>query len=214
MIVSVHIPKTAGSSFRHLLSERFGERLCLRYEQRPLLCRTEGTSPPPLRLSGEGDCAVVHGHFVADSVILPPDEPTHYAVWLRHPVERLVSHYLFWRREPFLDQPLCRRLLEEEMEVETFAAEEAMRDLQSFFLGAIPPDHFAFVGITERFGEGVARFNATFGTDLRGVAAVNVNPDKPERDYRALVGDRAYEQIAALNAKDMALYEYALAQYG
>lgn len=214
MIVSVHIPKTAGSSFKDLLIQYLGEQVCLRYGQTPLRYRAEGDSIPPLDLGAAASaCAVVHGHFVADRVNLPIDAKPAYAVWLRHPVERLISHYFFWKRQPYLDQPLCRRLIEEEMDIETFSALDAMRDLQSFFLGAIPLSHFDFVGVTEHFEESIERFNATFGTDLHPAMTVNANRDKPDSGYRSMIGAQAYDAIAAQNSQDMALYAQALSAF-
>jgi len=215
MILSVHIPKTAGSSFKDLLVRKVGaQRVCLRYDQTPLRYRADGRPVPSLDLAETSECTVVHGHFVADHVILPPGvEAPRCAVWLRHPVERLISHYLFWKRQPYLDQPLCRRLLQDDLGVEEFASLPAMRNLQSFFLGAIPISRFAFVGVTELFAESIDRFNATFGVELDSGLTVNANPDKPARDYRAMVGDRVYASIAALNAADMALYARARVSY-
>jgi hypothetical protein len=213
MIVSIHIPKTAGSSFKELLVRHFGQRTCLCYEQTPLRYRTEGHEIPPVEVGMRGDCAVVHGHFVADRLILPPGTVPRYAAWLRHPVERLISHYYFWIRQPYMDQPLCRRLVEERMDIEAFAAEDAMRDLQTFFLGQMPASRYAFIGITERFTESVERFNAAFGTELQTEHAVNANPDRKGDDYRTMVGVRTYDAIAALNPEDMALYDKVLATY-
>jgi hypothetical protein len=210
LIVSIHIPKTAGSSFRQLLADAYGDDLCLRYGQTPLRHRTDDTPIPPVSIEGDQRCTAVHGHFVADRVRLPPGVEPRYVVWLRHPVERLISHYLFWRRQPYLDQPLCRRLLDEDLSVEAFAAEPAMRDLQSFFLGALPLERFAFVGITERFADGVARFNERFGLNLRAPPLLNTNPERGDHGYRSLVGTRAYARITALNRRDMTLYETAL----
>jgi len=211
MIVSVHIPKTAGSSFRDLLIQSLGDQVCLSYDQKPLRNRAEGTALTKVEPRAEPyACAVLHGHFVADRVSLPVDANQRYAVWLRHPVERLISHYFFWKREPYLDQPLCRRLIDEDMDIETFAALDAMRDLQGFFLGDIPLDDFDFVGITEHFGPSIQRFNATFGTDLGQALIANANSAKPGSGYRAMIGDKAYETIASLNARDMTLYEQAL----
>jgi len=209
MIISVHIPKTAGSSFRDLLIRQFGGQVRLDYDQKPLRHRSDGTPIPAVAVPEDADCAVLHGHFVADRVHLPAGTVPRYAVWLRHPVERVLSHYFFWRREPYLDQPLCRRLIEQDLSAEAFAADPAMRDLQRFFLGDLPAASLAFVGITERFGESIERFNAVFGTELQGTVTANVNPDQSDGGYRRLVGERTYAAIAALNPRDMRLYEAA-----
>ena len=215
MIVSVHIPKTAGSTFKDLLIESLGQgQICLRYGQTPLRHRSEGKPVPPLVIPEGAPCAVVHGHFVADRVIVPEGAEVRYVVWLRHPVERLISHYFFWKRKPYMDQPLCRRLLEEDLTVQEFASLDAMRNLQSFFLGGTPPGRFTFIGVTERFDESIDRFNAIFGTNLNRCWTVNANPNKLAGGYRAEVGERVYEAIAEMNAADMALYAQARASYG
>jgi len=214
LIISVHIPKTAGSSFRDLLIRQFGGRVCLDYDQKPLRHRSDGTPIPAVAVPEDADCAVLHGHFVADRVHLPAGIEPRYAVWLRHPVERVLSHYFFWRREPYLDQPLCRRLIEQDLSAEAFAADPAMRDLQRFFLGDLPAARLAFVGITERFAESIDRFNATFGTELQGAVTANANPEQSDGGYRRLIGERGYDAIAALNPKDMALYEAVRRSYG
>lgn len=213
MILSVHIPKTAGSTFSDLLSQGFGDRLCLRYEQKPLRNRCDGSSIQPLDLSGASDCSVIHGHFVADRIAGLPISEVKYIVWLRHPVERLVSHFFYWKREPDLDQPICRRMIDEEIDLETFAALDAMRNLQGFFLGARPLSSFEFVGLSEQFAQGVRRFNSIFGVNLEPALRINVNPDKRATDYSSQLSQRAYDRIAALNEQDMALYAEAMKLY-
>ena len=214
MIVSVHIPKTAGSTFKDLLIGSLGApQVCLRYDQTPLRHRSKGQPVPPLVLTEDSPCTVVHGHFVADRIIVRDGAETQYVAWLRHPVERLISHYYFWKRQPYPDQPLCRRLLEEDLTVEAFAALGAMRNLQSFFLGGVSPSQFALIGVTERFHESIDRFNATFGTSLKADSTLNANPHKPSGDYRTEVGEGVYEAIAEMNALDMALYTSVLESF-
>ena len=214
MIVSVHIPKTAGATFKDLLIRDLGEQqVCLRYDQRPLRHHSEGRPVLPLVLTEDSPCTVVHGHFVADRIIVRDGAETQYVAWLRHPVERLISHYYFWKRQPYPDQPLCRRLLEEDLTVEEFAALGAMRNLQSFFLGGVSPSQFALIGVTERFHESIDRFNATFGTSLKADSTLNANPHKPSGDYRTEVGEGVYEAIAEMNALDMALYTSVLESF-
>jgi hypothetical protein len=112
-----------------------------------------------------------------------------------------------------MGQPICRRLVEEGMDLLTFANQDSMRDVQTFFLGTIPPARFDFIGITERFGESIERFNSIFGTDLDRALSVNANPGRTADSYRSLVGTHAYDEIAALNAGDMSLYATALSTY-
>ena len=214
LIVSVHIPKTGGVTFREALAELAGGHLVLDYEDRPLAPRSFGRSlrerirrapelPPGTR--------VVHGHFVATKYRRRhPD--ARLVTWFRDPIERLASHYYYWLREPDPKNPTCRRLLEEHLDLEEFAALTEMRDVHARFLGGVPVEAFAFVGLTEAFEEGMGLFQRLFGL-VRPVepARRNANPERAGERYALPAGAR--EALAALNRRDLPLYERARARY-
>ena len=46
------------------------------------------------------EVACIHGHFLPVKYrIALARRPAHYVTWLRDPVERIASHYAFWRRD-------------------------------------------------------------------------------------------------------------------
>jgi hypothetical protein len=213
LIVSVHIPKTGGVTFREVLGELAAGRMVQDYADRPLAPRgrwralRERFRRPELP---EGT-RVVHGHFVAAKYWRVHPE-ARFVTWFRDPVERLISHYHYWRREPDPENPLCRRLLEERLSLLAFAALPELRDVHVRFLGGVPPERFAFVGLTERFEEGMALFQRLFCPELRYESARrNANPARSGERYEIEPAER--DAIAALNRADLALHARARARY-
>ncbi len=71
MLISVHIPKSAGTTFRNLLQHHFGCRLYLDYGDRPLAPNYRWRMFKKRWQQGKNENATlstyesVHGHFVA-----------------------------------------------------------------------------------------------------------------------------------------------------
>jgi hypothetical protein len=213
LIVSVHIPKTGGVTFREVLAELAAGRMVQDYADQPLAPRPYWRRlrdrlrhvelPPGTR--------VVHGHFVAAKYWRAYPE-ARYVAWFREPIERLASHYHYWLREPDLTHPLCRRVIEEKMSLETFAALPEMRDVHVRFLGGVPVERFAFVGLTERFAEGMELFRRLFCPE-RAIAAErrNANPERGDAGYELAPATR--RALADKNRADLALYARAQDRY-
>lgn len=213
LIVSVHIPKTGGVSFREMLGELAGGRMVQDYADRPLAPRSRWAALRERlrRVSLPEGTRVVHGHFVAAKYWRAYPE-ARFVAWFRDPVERLASHFHYWQREPDPQNPTCRRLLEEKLSLLEFAALPEMRDVHARFLGGVPVERFAFVGLTERFDEGMELFRRLFCPELRFEAARrNVNPARSGERYE--LGPQERAALAALNEADLALHARALARY-
>lgn len=213
LIVSVHIPKTGGVSFREMLGELAAGRMVQDYADRPLAPRSRWAALRQRlrRPSLPEGTRVVHGHFVAAKYWRAYPE-ARFVGWFRDPVERLVSHYHYWQREPDPENATCRRLIEEKLSLREFAALPEMRDVHARFLGGVPPERFAFIGLTERFDEGMELFRRLFCPELRFEAARrNANPARSGERYELDPQERA--ALAALNEVDVALHARALARY-
>lgn len=204
MIFSIHIPKTAGTSFRKALEERYGDRLAFYYGRNdpktdPSLAgvtRRDLASRLPL-LEARG-VEVLHGHYRfkdVRSAVTAPDRQLW--TWLRDPVERVASHYYFYRERP-VTASLGDDVRTGGLSLERFAEAHKMRNMQTRYLMGADITQFAFVGLTERFELGLAML---FGDDA---------PRLPMR-YNATgrkddVADDMRGRLAGLNARDAALY--------
>jgi hypothetical protein len=218
MIISVHLPKTAGTSFARALEGHFGHRLLRDYGDLPLhrrpLARTLSAVAHGLRHLGHVDLSVecIHGHFLpAKYRLVALRRPASFVTWLRDPVDRLASHYHFWRRsyEPGTAGPLHRRVVEEGWSFERFGLSAELRNTYAQLLWGFPLSRFAFVGITERYEDDFRRFTHAFlGTDLP-IHRELVNGDRDAGGYA--IDPLLRAKIEAYHARDVRLYRSALA---
>ncbi|HEX2484036.1 MAG TPA: hypothetical protein VHQ66_01975 [Myxococcota bacterium] len=212
-IVSVHIPKTGGVTFREALAAAAGGRVVLDYDDRPLAPRSfaRALRERLRRVELPPDARAVHGHFVA-SKYRRRYPNARFVTWFRDPVERLASHYYYWLREPDPKNATCRRLLEERLDIVAFGALPEMRDVHARFLGAVPVEDFAFVGLTEAFDEGMALFQRLFGLATPPTSPRrNANPERRGERYDLAPDVRA--ALERIHAADVALYARARARF-
>jgi len=203
MLISVHIPKCAGTSFHQVLETVHGGGLWLNYGA--IFTReqaAEGLVP--------ADATCIHGHFFADAFdALYPER--RLVAWLRHPVERVVSNYHHFLRSPDSRDDCCRQLHEQGLSLRDFAALDWMRNESSRYLAGKRLDDFAFVGIAERFAESLSVCGRNLGwTSSLPLPCVNANPERHTERYALSPGDFTY--LLDLNAADLAGYEEAVAQ--
>lgn len=200
MVVSVHVPKCGGTSFRLVLDRLCGARVWYNY----------GTV-----FSREQACAervpegvgIIHGHFLADAFddLFPCRR---LVTWVRHPVERVVSNYYHFLRSPDMRDGCCRALHERKLDLREFAGLEWMRNEATRYLANKPVGDFDFVGVTERFGESIRHFCSTFGfQDVLSLPHVNTNPGRISERYELSRGD--YSHILGLNLADLEWYHRA-----
>jgi hypothetical protein len=190
MILSLHVPKAAGNSFRELLRPRFGSRLMLDYGDWAgfnVPAAIERRNRRMQRMRSLRDellekFDVIHGHFVADkySGLFPAEK---FVAFFREPYQQALSHYYFLLRNPHREHPEERMFHEAKMTLHDYLAWDAFRDHQAQYLGSVPVDCFAMVGLSEEFYRSVHLFNSLFGCDLNGHSFLNVNPDHQGAAY-------------------------------
>lgn len=216
MIVSVHMPRTAGTSFAEVLERRFGDGLRLDYDDVPVNSSAWPRSVHALQAClhlGEKsfhgvDC--VHGHFLPLKYLLASVRtPIRFVTWLRHPVQRIASHYAYWRRSysPSVPGVLQRRCVEEKWSLERLALGPELRDLYSQLLWGFPLENFEFVGLTEHYAEDLQDFGERF---LDGRPAPDTLNATSAGAPHAIDPELA-ARIEAHHARDMALWRWAAA---
>ena len=219
MLISVHMPKAAGTSCLYLFEEIYGDKLLKDYDDK-ILHKSINIKRKYALLSllknrlnismySKIDC--IHGHFMPIKYRFIFPKRAFFLTWLRHPVQRLISHYYYWMRETSFseDETLRRRVVHEGWSLERFCLSEELRDIYSRFLWGFPLRRFNFIGITEFFNEDMKFFSEEiFGSDVK-IKPINLNPDRDEKTYA--IDDTFNKEIENFHKKDMALYEEALA---
>jgi hypothetical protein len=200
MLISVHVPKCAGTSFRQVLDSLFGAQVWFNYGAIFTQEQARAELVPP-------GARVIHGHFLADAFdrVIPERR---LLTWVRHPVERVVSNYQHFLRSPDMRDDCCRALHERKLSLRGFADLDWMRNLTTRYLAGKPVEDFEFIGITDCFPQSVDRFCRTFGYRRpRQLPCENVNPGRTSELYDISPGDRAF--ILERNRADLAWYHRA-----
>lgn len=221
LLVSLHLPKTAGTSFAETLREAHGAGYREDYADVPMqyaawrrrMHAVRGGMALRGRVPEEARC--IHGHFLALKYrIALGARPVRWITWMREPVQRLASHYAFWRRDydgTDPTQPLRNRMVREDWSFERFALGPEMRNVYRQYLWGFDLARFDFIGITEHYQADLERLARRLGWEAVAAAAL-VNPERGETGYDI---DPALERrIRRHHAADMALYARALARRG
>lgn len=209
-LISLHIPKTAGTSFRNILKSVYGEK-----EVGWLDIETNGV----VRLNESvynknklPDLKVIHGHFVYKELLNKFEIKNEYKIitWVRDPVKRVISnfYYLESRLKELLDEEknnlniiskLQRTLME-------YARAEINRNRQSKFLAGSNPEDFDFIGVYEFFDQELHR--------LSSVLNWHHIPEVPYHNKTAGIikshSDEIIDEIRELNLEDVKLYNEAV----
>jgi Sulfotransferase family len=213
MLISVHVPKTGGSSFKTLLESHFGDRLLLDYHDRPMNKTTVTRNLLALcgmltTMSRFKDYDCVHGHFLPIKYRF--SKKASFAIWLRDPVERVVSRYYYWKRHFSPDNLQYRKYIKkQDISLEEFCSIKHYHNLYAKYLWGVRLDDFDFVGITANYDNSIEVFRRMYRIDSSaGVSVENVNPERKVSTYVVTEGLRDF--IYKTNYKDYAIYKRAL----
>lgn len=199
MLISVHMPKAGGMSFRSLLEHYYGNNFKHDYTDLPIntplderYAMTEASYEKSKNTLiwkfNHRNTKCIHGHFMPYKYAgLVGKKNIQFVTWLRDPLERLASHYHFWFRHydaKTTPGMLHRKVVEENWSFETFCFSKEMQNFYAQFLWKFPVEQFDFVGITEHFNEDIQFFAKHFlGQSKIDIPATNQNPEKPKSYY-------------------------------
>lgn len=205
-LISLHIPKTAGTSFRDILKKVYGKSKLARVDIR----KDIRLNKKQLRDSSlKNKIAVVHGHFSYKDFKQNFDIPEgcNVITWLRNPTERVISNFYYLdsvsksrfrsKKRENIRSKLHKSLLE-------YAQEEMNRNRMSKFLKGTTPEELFFVGITEHYEEDIRFLSELLGWSSYPVFRRNRTPRKP------IIDDQTRQEIEKLNHLDYEIYNKAL----
>lgn len=215
MLISVHIPKTAGTAFGALLTRHFGPRLLKDYGDRPLshaaLPRLASSlAQIPLASSRLRGFEAVHGHFLPLKYLATRGD---VITWLRDPAQRLVSRYEHYRRDVTEGRQLQDAPgLQPGLTLAQFIEIPRFHNTYARYFRGFPLRRVRCFGFTEDMGEGLTRMRRVIGLDLGDWVLANTNPSRQGVRYEI---SRAVERrIAALNREDYRLWHWAREREG
>jgi hypothetical protein len=217
-IISLHLPKTAGTSFKTSLEAHFGHRYRDDYgdqgisksvAERGKLALTAALA---LAAQGLGEVACVHGHFLPLKYLLLATRcDLTFVTWMREPAERMLSHYYYWLEsyDRSTSAPHHRKVVEEGWTLEQFCLSEQFRNIYSQYLWGFPLENFAFIGISEHYREDLQEFSRRYLPCSLEPLRRNVTVNRPSR----LAVDEVFlDEVRDFHAADVRLYQRALQQ--
>ena len=120
MHLAVHIPKTAGTSFREVIQKLYKDDICYDYTDNYNLSDYVKPSMKMKmqrkwhyrkfrqKLKDTDKC--IYGHFRV-SKYQSLDNLNEVTFFLREPTERLISHYYYWKKNPDPLNYVCKELI-------------------------------------------------------------------------------------------------------
>ncbi len=178
-LISIHIPKTAGSTFHAILQNTYGFGLKHIQTREDLHIWNNGLK----YRSNKPFVKAVHGHIEAH-----PNWREQYAnakiiAWIRDPVERVISAYYHWKKNVNHRDDRHSLFVKSQPDLVEFAKMPefalTVNALQTY-LGRLQPREYFFIGRTEHFEEDLGRLRRLMEWKQVEVPVKNVNVQKPE----------------------------------
>jgi hypothetical protein len=214
-LISLHVPKCAGTSLREALVGAYGEdQICFDNDDRLLdpkslvnvdrqgFLRAFNSNRDSV-LTGK---RVVHGHFC---MLKYQGVKGPRVTILRDPVDRLISHYLFWTHLGPHGHSLHDRFLAEQPSLAEFARMPGLRHFyREVLFRDIDMGIFDLVGCVERMNETIAGLERLTGRKLR-FERRNDNQCEHCRQQKAAISEMpsALAELREILAEDIAFYE-------
>lgn len=202
-LISVHIPKTAGTAFRHVLLDAYGiNRVLDDYPPDRIYDPSTAINP---------EIAVIHGHFFPSKYrnLFPNAKRI---VWLRHPIFRLISEYFFAKTIKDYNNVIHAKLLENNLSILEFAQISGMRNFLTRHIEGMDLQEFDFVGIQEFYNQDLVTLQKLMGWSKFSPRVKNSNRYSEYHKclQEIIANDSLMNQLAQLNEQDLQLYESAL----
>jgi len=202
-LISIHIPKTAGSSFHEVLKNVYDKNTVF-YVSRDDVKKADSN----LKRIIPEKTTVLHGHFkYFDIRGLYNKKGTRVIAWLREPVERVISNYYFFINRIRSDATHKNFHRKNETLLE-YARRDGTRNRMYKFLDGINLINLFYFGIVEHFDEDLITLGQLL--DWNHMDPVHLNSNKEFKLKFGSVSKEIRKEIRKLNKKDVVLYKKAL----
>ena len=217
MLIFVHIPKTAGTTFKSVLFNHFKpeERIVVDSKdwlEPNLYINSREGLPDAKQIKPNNNVKFIMGHFKASrfSNLYPTAD---LITWVRDPLQRIVSSYYYY----LFITPDSRGVLKKHrkydiIDIEKFVSHNANKNSMSKQLN-ISLNKFKFIGIAENFSKELIRYQTIMNSKelaLEATKDYNINPIKKSTQEVYEVNEDIKELIMRENKKDYELYNECL----
>lgn len=212
----LHLPKCAGTSIRVLLSNLFQDRIIEDYESYygyPLKDRFTFILASLLQDIQVDKSKIVYGHFFPIKYIYGlPNKDVKLVTILRDPIDRLISHFRYWKSGDFSSHYLWRQMMYEHWSFMDFAMNSELRNFYTQYLVQVPLAYFSYIGLYENLISSVPACLQALGEEFDGdikLPVINVT----QSEVRTKLTDNELSELRDYHAEDYCLYHYAKLRY-
>ncbi len=197
----VHIPKTAGTTLSSYLQDSVHQaRICPAVDQREL----------ELQLDGLDRYDLLRGHFMLSRLPGTMRSQFKLITFLRDPIQRAISSYHHWLREPRLRDTVYRSPLfvTHNAQVLTLTPISMLERVSlRTHLDATKAllEDFFFVGVVEHFAESFLALST-----LRGLPVASSVRQRNVGHYDTSIPEELIQELIDANWADIELYAYAV----
>jgi hypothetical protein len=204
--LSMHIPKTAGITFREILYRVYGNEHVLAINRGEL--RKMDKSLPNLL---QAQHRVIHGHLHYKELIPVRQKAQNLVTWFREPISRVISNYYYNITHEYPKRKQENPNLEM-LSLEEFIEKPNRINVMSQFMDGLELEEVFFLGFQEQFVEDLKHLATMLDWPQEAVdETLRLNDNREVKQERGPVPDSVKARIMELNKKDIELYESAKA---
>lgn len=222
-IIFLHIPKTAGSTFKQILRNEYPENKRFEIVVRDKALMTDEFLQLPSDKKESLDLLYGHMEFGLHQKF---QKEVKYITFLRDPVSRVISNYYYLLRTPY--HPYYDTVIKNKLSLKDYIEQDINPSLNNGYIKFLSgqnevtenayqqvienlENHFAVIGITEQFDESILIMKEVLkwkSTPLYFRQNVSKNKKSGKEDYNELK-----DLILSKNSFDARLYNFAVEKF-
>lgn len=212
-LLSIHIPKTAGSSLFELIKINYGNEACKEYKREDVYELQKKNKNLIDDLSNK--IKAVHGHlYFKETLELVKKEKPKIITWFRDPINRVISNYAFFIKR-LHDDPSTFNEAEfinqhrRNESILTYASHEENRNCMVQFIDGLELRDLQFFGFVETIENDIMELANLLSWQYCNITKENENTQFKKQYINISIEE--IERLKELNSLDIKLYNKALA---